>query len=233
MPIASSRTTLETRIAPPSARSQTRARELHRCAEEVLVFNDGLAGVEADADAEERVVLRGHGALDRDRALDGSRCRRERRHDAVTGVLDLAAAAGVERVADDGVVRADQLLRLRVAEALGERCGGLYIGEQDGAEWRSGRRNGGLRGRRFAHERAGQLALLHVRWVRVLPELRPRNLRRDALNQAGGDDIRIVSQHERWLTHLGQEVAQIHGLQLPDILHADGRVDPAPSGRDE
>src|SRR3990170_8559700 len=78
-----------------------------------------------------RVVVR-EGPLDSDGALEGSGSRWEGGHDAVAGVLDLTAAAGLEGIADDSVVRSHHLLCLRVPEALGEGRGALHVGEKDG-----------------------------------------------------------------------------------------------------
>ncbi|KKL58421.1 hypothetical protein LCGC14_2225600, partial [marine sediment metagenome] len=55
-------------------------------------------------------------------------------HEAVASVLDFCAAVDVEGLADDGVVSAQYLLSLRVAQALGEAGGALHVRKQDGDE---------------------------------------------------------------------------------------------------
>ena len=86
--------------------------ELHRRPEEVAVVGgDGLTRADADADVEgrgRRRVARLEGPLDVDRELHGRDDRGERRHDAVTGVLDLVALVGRERIADQLVVLLQQ-----------------------------------------------------------------------------------------------------------------------------
>src|SRR3990172_6336695 len=94
-----------------------------------------------------RRVAGGEGLLDGDGALEGARGGREGGHDAVAGVLDLGAAVGLEGVADDGVVAAEELLRAVVAEALGEGGGALHVGEQDRHEAGRGGGGGGGAGR--------------------------------------------------------------------------------------
>ena len=76
----------------------------------------------------------GNGPLDGDRAVEGAGGGRERRHDAIAGVLNLAAAVRPKRLTHDDVVHPHQLLRLRVAETLPERGGRLHIGEEDGVD---------------------------------------------------------------------------------------------------
>ena len=79
----------------------------------------------------------------------------------------------------------------------------------------------------MSHERTDKLRLLHVGWVRVLPELRPRDLRRDALTAANRDEVRIVSEDQRRLANLRQKVADVYFFQHPEVLDTDGLVNPA------
>src|SRR4029453_1405478 len=99
---------------------------------------------EADADAVPGVGSP-KGALDGDGAIEGAAGGGEGGHDAVAGVLDLAAAVGLERVADDGVVGAEDILGGGVAEAAGKVGRAFYIGEENGDE--SGRSRGCALGR--------------------------------------------------------------------------------------
>ena len=123
----------------PSADARAEARgELHRRPEEVAVVGgDGLTCADADADVEgrgRRRVARLERPLDVDRELHGGDDRGERRHDAVTGVLDLVAPVGRERVADDLVVLLQQRHVAVVAEQLGLGDRAAHVGEDDRAQ---------------------------------------------------------------------------------------------------
>src|SRR5262249_4936453 len=94
-PAASCCPTPETRDLPGPGASADAGGGGHGGAEEVAALGDRLARVEPDADAE--ATLRGtrivgrDSPLDRDRALERERDRREGRHDAVPRVLRLRA----------------------------------------------------------------------------------------------------------------------------------------------
>src|SRR5206468_758886 len=90
-------------------------------------------------------VVSGERQLDRDRALERAARGVERRHEAVAQALQLRAAVLAEPLADDGVVRAQELLGRGVAEALRERRRPDQIGEEDGEEPGAGLRSGSLR----------------------------------------------------------------------------------------
>ena len=49
-------------------------------------------------------------------------------------MLDLAAALGAERIADDRVVAAPNVLRTGIAEPLRKSGGALDVGEEDGMD---------------------------------------------------------------------------------------------------
>ena len=107
--------------------------ELDGAAEVVVVLGDGLAGVEADADAD---LAARQVALDLEASVDGAHGAREGGEDAVAGVFDFVAAVGGEGGADSLVVAVEDLLGFGVAEGLGELSGGLEVGEEEGTQAR-------------------------------------------------------------------------------------------------
>src|SRR3990172_8448196 len=176
-------------------------------AEQVLVLGDRLAGVEADAHADWLlplcVVAASEGLLDSDRALQGMRGGGERRHDAVARVLDLIGAVGLQPLADQLVMGAQELVGLGVAPALGEGGRTLHVREQD-SERRAA--DGGRRGN------SGLLIF-----------------RQELLDSLAEDLIlRLVRLHGVVSTLQRQEAgAGGKGGQLPPALKGEGALVPA------
>src|SRR5262249_55950498 len=116
--------------------------------EEVVVFGDGLAGVDAYTDAERgnltpRPPLRLYGEgerdlvcgfLEGDGALDGLLGAAEGGHEAVAHGFDFGAAVGREGFAGKALVLAQDVAAFGVAEALHHCRVGFDVGEENGAE---------------------------------------------------------------------------------------------------
>src|SRR5947208_8671054 len=122
-------------------------RGLHGGAEEVRVLGHRLAGVESDANEDgvlPPAVVGGERLLDRDRAFERAARRGKRRHEAVAHALQLRAAVLGQALADERVVRAQELVGRGVAEALRERRGADQVGAEDGEEAGAGIAGGRL-----------------------------------------------------------------------------------------
>src|SRR5262245_4591083 len=109
------------------------SREVHRGTEEVALLGQGLSRVETNSHADRPsrgwVIARGERRLDGQRAFDGRPSRAERRQHAISGVLDLGAAAACKLVADHPVVGAKEILGSLVAQLLEQRCRPDHVGE--------------------------------------------------------------------------------------------------------
>ena len=119
--------------APPDAR-----RQVHVATEEVARLFDGLARMQADANADGLVCLRvafGEGMLHADGAAQPVQRGAEGQHEDVAHRFHLVTAVGGELLADDGVVFAQQLHPLGVAQLGGPGGAVLDVGEEqsDGA----------------------------------------------------------------------------------------------------
>jgi hypothetical protein len=101
---------------------------------EVVLLADRLAGVEPDPHAEPKSVREWlhEGSLDTDRAAQRVLGGCERHHEPVALRLHLDACVRGDLIPDEGVVRAEHVDPLRVAERLGELCRSLDVGEQHG-----------------------------------------------------------------------------------------------------
>ena len=118
------------------------SRELHCGSEQiVVVVGEWLARTDADADVQRHLGLGVEDIellLHRDRKGDRRRDGRERSHDAVAGVLHLAAAMVFQLGTHDLVVPAQELEMSVVAERVGLRDRTADVGEHDGAQRRRG-----------------------------------------------------------------------------------------------
>src|SRR5262249_6932221 len=87
------------------------------CAEEAALRGNGLACVDADAEPDrltsELAVVPREGLLDRDGAFHGARSRGEGRLHPVPRVDDLRSLIGGEALAEEHVMGADEVVRLR------------------------------------------------------------------------------------------------------------------------
>src|SRR3972149_2409434 len=96
---------------PPRLRRDPR-RQDYRRSEEVAIFFDRLAGVEADADVQRLSLALGEGPLEGDGAFDGLRHRPERRHEAVAHRFHLGAAVRLQHLSGDDLVLAEDVSSL-------------------------------------------------------------------------------------------------------------------------
>ena len=104
-------------------------RRVDGLAEQVAVFGRHLAGVQADPDPD---AVLDQGSLDLRGRADRAGGRPERGHQPVAERLHHASAGPLDVIADQPLLRAEEVLRLGVADPRAEVRRSLDVGEQDG-----------------------------------------------------------------------------------------------------
>ena len=115
-------------------------RQDHGRPEEIAVFFDRLTGVEADADRQRLALAPRKRSLEGDRALDGTGDRAELGHEGVADRLDFGAAVRLQNIASDPLVLTQHLPPPRIPKPRHHFGVADEVGEDDGAEGRSGGR---------------------------------------------------------------------------------------------
>ena len=119
----------------PAVRNRADARRpVDADAHVALVPDDGLAGVQADADADLAAVgpiMGREGALDRDGGAQRRARAREREEEGVALRVDLATVTSRHGLADDLPVLLEKL-GVAVAKTLKQPCRALDVGEEEG-----------------------------------------------------------------------------------------------------
>jgi hypothetical protein len=200
-------------------------------AEEVVVFGDGFACVNADTNADSVgkpvkgfAQLFVQGLLERNRTFEGALGRRERSEKAISHRLDFASPVGAERLARDALVFAQKLATPCIPEEAQEVAVAFDIGEQDRAEGGAAAKSEAgaiFGGRDFEDETSNGFD------DGLIPgERRRTSENREAGVRNRGDELAGTFDLEEGRVHpMKDEHGNFHlGQEVPDVRDRQGHV---------